>query len=177
MVTAAREKKIASLVLIAAPGTRGSELILEQQERLLDLMKTPPAERAAKIELQKKIQNAVISEKGWESIPPELRQQAESPWFRSVLMFDPAAVMPKLQQPILIIQGDLDQQVFPHHADRLAELARKRKKAAPVEALHLPGINHLLVPAKTGDVSEYISLPDKNVTPAVSKAIVDWLRR
>ena len=67
--------------------------------------------------------------------------------------------------------------MFPHNADRLAELARKRKKAAPVEALHLPGINHLLVPAKTGDVSEYVSLPDKTVTPAVSKAIVDWLRR
>ena len=35
----------------------------------------------------------------------------------------------------------------------------------------------VLVPAKTGDVSEYVSLPDKNVTPAVPKAIADWLRR
>jgi hypothetical protein len=140
-------------------------------------MNTPPAERQAKIELQKRIQSAVVSDKGWEGIPPELRQPADSPWFRSLLMFDAAAVMPKLKQPILIIQGDLDQQVFPHNADRLAELARKRKKAPPVETLHLPGINHLLVPAKTGDVSEYVSLPDKNVTPAVSKAIIDWLRR
>ncbi len=174
---AAREKKIASLVLLAAPGVRGSDLILEQQQRLLDLMNTPPAERQAKIELQKRIQQAVIDDKGWEGIPPELRQQADSPWFRSLLTFDPAAVMPKIKQPILIVQGDLDQQVFPHNADQLAELARKRKKAAPVEALHLPGINHLLVPARTGDVSEYASLSDKNVTPAVAKAIVDWLRR
>lgn len=152
-------------------------MILEQQQRLLDLMKTPPAERQAKIDLQKRIQEAVIADKGWEGIPPELRQQADSPWFRSLLVFDPAVVMPRVKQPILVIQGDLDQQVFPHHADLLAELARKRKKAAPVEALHLPGVNHLLVPAKTGDVSEYASLPDKNVTPAVAKAIVDWLRR
>jgi pimeloyl-ACP methyl ester carboxylesterase len=177
MLAATREKKIASLVLIAAPGVRGADLILEQQQRLLDLMHTPPAERQAKIDLQKRIQEAVVSEKGWDTIPPELRQQADTPWFRSLLMFDPATVMPKLRQPILIIQGDLDQQVFPHNADQLAELARKRKNAAPVEALHLPGINHLLVPAKTGDVSEYVSLPDKNVTPSVAKAIVDWLRR
>jgi uncharacterized protein len=177
MLAGAREKKIASLILMAAPGTRGSDLILEQQQRLLDLMKTPAAERQAKIDLQKRIQEAVIADKGWEGIPPELRQQADSPWFRSLLIFDPATVMPRIKQPILIIQGDLDQQVFAHHADRLAELARKRKKAGPVEALHLPGINHLLVPATTGDVSEYVSLPDKNVTPAVAKAIADWLRR
>jgi pimeloyl-ACP methyl ester carboxylesterase len=177
MLAATREKKIASLVLIATPGVRGADLILEQQQRLLDLMNTPPAERQAKIDLQKRIQEAVVTEKGWDAIPAELRQQADTPWFRSLLLFDPAAVMPKVKQPILIIQGDLDQQVFPHNADQLAELARKRKNAAPVEALHLPGINHLLVPAKTGDVSEYVSLPDKNVTPSVAKAIVDWLRR
>lgn len=177
MLAAAHEKKIASLVLIAAPGVRGADLILEQQERLLDLMNTPPAERQTKIDLQKRIQHAVISETGWEAIPPDLRQQAETPWFRSLLLFDPATLMPKVKQRILIIQGDLDQQVFPHNADQLAELARKRKNAGPVETLHLPGINHLLVPAKTGDVSEYVSLPDKNVTPAVPKAIADWLRR
>jgi pimeloyl-ACP methyl ester carboxylesterase len=177
LLAAAREKKIASLVLLAAPGTRGTDLILEQQQRLLDLMNTPPVERQAKIDLQKRIQDAVINDKGWEGISPELRQQADSAWFRSLLLFDPAAVVPKVKQPILIIQGDLDQQVPPHHADNLAELARKRKKATPVEALHLPGINHLLVPAKTGDVSEYASLPDKTVTPAVAKAIVDWLNR
>ena len=177
LLAAAREKKIGSLILIATPGVRGADLILEQQQRLLDLMNTPPAERQAKIDLQKRIQQAVVAEAGWDAIPPELRQQADTPWFRSLLLFDPAIVMPKVKQPILIIQGDLDQQVFPHNADRLAELARKRKNRAPVEALHLPGINHLLVPAKTGDVSEYVSLPDKNVTPAVAKAIVDWLRR
>ena len=40
---------------------------------------TPDAERQAKIELQKKIQAAVIADKGWEGIPPALRAQADSP--------------------------------------------------------------------------------------------------
>ena len=177
LLAAAHEEKISSLILIAAPGVRGSDLILEQQQHQLDLMNTPPAERQSKIDLQKRIQDAVVTGKGWEAIPDDLRRQADTSWFRSLLAFDPALVMPKVKQPILIVQGDLDQQVFPHNADQLGELARKRKKAGPVEVLHLPGINHLLVPAKTGDVSEYVSLTDKNVTSDVAKAIVDWLRR
>jgi pimeloyl-ACP methyl ester carboxylesterase len=173
---AAREKKISSLVLVAAPGTPGSDLILEQQRHLLDVMKAPEAERTAKIELQQRIHAAVISDKGWEAIPEELRTQAESTWFRSLLMFDPAKVMAKVKQPVLIVHGDLDREVMPHHADTLAKLARARKKAAPVELVHLPGVNHLLVPAETGEVSEYHALKEKTVTPAVTKAIVDWLK-
>ncbi len=177
MLAAAREKKISRLILIAAPGRTGSELILDQQRHVLDVMKTPEAERQTKIELQKKIQAAVIAEKGWEGIAPELRAQAESTWFRSFLLFDPAKLMPRVKQPVLIIQGDLDTQVAPANADTLAELARARKKAGPVELLHLPGLNHLLVPATTGEVSEYGGLKDKKVAPAVTTAIIDWLKK
>jgi hypothetical protein len=177
MLAAEREDKISSLVLIAAPGMRGADLVLEQQRHALDLMGAPEQERKAKIELQTRIQEAVITDKGWESIPKELREQADSAWFRSLLLFDPAKVMPDVPQPILIIQGDLDQQVLPHHADQLAALAKNRKKSPPVEVVHLPGINHLLVSAKTGDVSEYSSLSDKTITPAVVKAIADWLKK
>ncbi|MFL6281159.1 MAG: alpha/beta fold hydrolase [Vicinamibacterales bacterium] len=177
MLAAAREEQISSLVLIAAPGVPGADLILEQQKHALDLMGAPEAERKAKIELQTRIQEAVITDKGWESIPPQLREQADTPWFKSLLLFEPAKVMEKIEQPILIIQGDLDQQVFPHNADQLAALARTRKKSPPPEAIHLPGINHLLIPAKTGDVAEYGALPDKNVAPEVAKAIADWLKK
>ena len=177
MLAAAREKKISALVLVAAPGTLGADLVLEQQRHLLDAIKAPEAERQAKIELQQRIHAAVIADKGWEAIPPELRAQADSTWFRSLLLFDPAKLMPKIKQPVLIVHGDLDMQVLPHHADALAQLARARKKAGPVELVHLPGINHLLVPAETGEVSEYPVLKDKTVTPAVAKAIVDWLKK
>ena len=67
--------------------------------------------------------------------------------------------------------------MIPHNADALAALARARKKAAPVEVLHLPDINHLLVPAKTGEVSEYASLPEKTSRRRSPKAIVDWLKK
>ncbi|MDQ3347218.1 MAG: alpha/beta fold hydrolase [Acidobacteriota bacterium] len=177
MLAAAREKKIGKLILIAAPGRPGTELILERQRHQLDVLKTPEPERQEKIDLQQKIQAAVIAEKGWGAVPPALRAQADSTWFRSLLLFDPAKVMPKVKQPMLIIHGDLDTQVPPAHADALAQLARSRKKAGPVELLHLPGINHLLVPATTGEVSEYAGLKDRKVTPAVATAIAEWLQK
>lgn len=176
MLAAAHEDKVASLVLIATPGTTGQELVLEQQRHLLDVMNAPEAERQSKIDLQTRIQTAVITDKGWEALPPELRKQADSPWFRSLLLFDPAKVMPRIKPPILIVQGDLDAQVPPLHADKLATLARARKKASPVEVVHLPGVNHLLVTATTGEVSEYRQLTDKTISPAAVKAIIDWLK-
>jgi hypothetical protein len=39
------------------------------------------------------------------------------------------------------------------------------------------GVNHLLVPAITGDVSEYNSLTDRSVSKDVSGAVSAWLTK
>jgi hypothetical protein len=39
------------------------------------------------------------------------------------------------------------------------------------------GVNHLLVPAITGEPEEYASLPDLNVSKDVTTAITDWLTK
>jgi len=56
-------------------------------------------------------------------------------------------------------------------------LAKGRKKVAAdrVQVTHLDGVNHLLVPAKTGDLEEYPQLAVKTVDPRVAKTVVDWL--
>jgi fermentation-respiration switch protein FrsA (DUF1100 family) len=97
--------------------------------------------------------------------------------FQSILTNDPAKILPDVRQPILIVQGDLDTQVEPSNADRLEALARKRKNAPAVEAVRLPGVNHLLVPATTGEVDEYGTLKDLQVSPKVTDAIVTWLKK
>jgi uncharacterized protein len=177
LIAGSRRKEIASLVLIAAPGTRGSELILEQQSHALDAMHAPESERAAKVDLQKRIQTAVITGVGLEGLPEDLRKVADTPWFKSLLLFDPADVMEDVKQPILIIQGELDKQVQPHHAQKLAELAGRRKKAPPAEVVLLPGVNHLLVHATTGEVAEYAELKEKTIVPEVAQKIADFLRK
>ena len=85
--------------------------------------------------------------------------------------------MRDVDQPILVVQPLLDAQVPPINADRLEAAARARKKPAPVEVVRLPGLNHLLVPATTGEPAEYGALTDRNVSPAVAASIAGWLQK
>ena len=177
LLAASKEKKIAGLALIATPGIVGAELVLEQQRRALDRTVDSLVERHAKIDLQRKIHQAVISGQGWDDIPADLRRQADTPWFRSFLTFDPADAMRKVRQPVIVVQGELDRQVPPYHADQLVELARARTRDVSADAVLLDGINHLLVPATTGEVDEYARLAGETVSPELVSAIIDWLSR
>jgi uncharacterized protein len=176
LLAASKEKKIAGVISISAPAVTGAELVLEQQQHQLDQMKVPDAERQQKVELQKKIHAAVTTDRGWDDIPPELRKQADSPWFRSLLLFDPAEVIEDVRQPLLIVQPELDRQVPVAHADKLAELAKKGRSPS-VEVMIVRGVNHLLVPATTGEMSEYGTLTDRNVSKDVLNTIVGWLQK
>jgi uncharacterized protein len=177
LIAASRQKAIDGVVSIAGPGTTGAELILEQQRHVLDRMSIPAEQKQAKIDLQKKIQEAVMSGQGLDNLPEDVRRQADTPWFRSLLTYDPAQVLARVRQPLLIVQGELDTQVAPAQADRLADLSRARKKAPPAEVVHIPGINHLLVPATTGETSEYPDLKDHTISPRVAQAIADWIKK
>ena len=46
-----------------------------------------------------------------------------------------------------------------------------------VDVVVVRGINHLLVPAKTGEVSEYGTLTDRTVSHDLTKAVGDWLTK
>jgi len=177
LLAAARDKRIAGIVSIDAPSTSGAELALEQQQHALDRLKASPADRAQKIELQKKIQAAVLSGKGWEGVPPELRKQVDTPWTQSVLLFEPARVIDDVRQPMLFVHAELDRQIPVSHVERLVDLARKESKSKSVEVVTIRGVNHLLVPAVTGEPDEYASLSDLNVSKDVTGAIDAWLTR
>ena len=177
LLAASREGKIAAVAAMAAPATTGAELVLWQQERALDLINAPAAEREQKIALQKQIQSAVVTGRGWEGVPANLRRQADTPWFQSFLAYNPATVIDDVKQPMLFVQGDLDRQVPADHLNRLADLARKTSKSKSIDAVSVRGVNHLLIPATTGEVTEYATLPDRNVSRDVSAAVAGWLTK
>ena len=177
LMAGAKDKRIAAVGLIATPGVTGADLILAQQKHLLDLTKLTPEEKLAKVEQQKKINEAVITGKGLELLPPGVRRAVDNPEFQGILMSDPVKLLAQVRQPLLIVQGDLDTQVEPGNADLLEGIARKRKNSPAVEVVKVPGVNHLLVPATTGEVSEYGDLKDKQVSDTVTKALVNWLNK
>ena len=91
LLAASRDEDLAGVVLAAAPSGTGGELILEQQQYLLGKMNLPDAERAARIDLQKRIQAAVLGQGTWDDIPEPLKRQANTAWFQSFLGFTPPA--------------------------------------------------------------------------------------
>jgi pimeloyl-ACP methyl ester carboxylesterase len=177
LMAAGKEKRVEAVALAGTPGMNGADLALAQQQRMLDRMKLSPEERQAKVDAQKKIHEAAITGKGADQLPPPVRRSIENAEYQSVLSTDPAKLMKDVRQPILIVQGELDTQVEPLNADRLDTLARARKNAPPPEVLKVPGVNHLLVPATTGEVDEYATLKEKQVSRQVTDAIVTWLKK
>ena len=83
-------RRIAAVVTIGAPGSTGADLVLEQQQAALDRLNLTPAEREQRIALQKQIQAAVVTGKGWEGVPKAMRREADTAWLQSLLTFDPA---------------------------------------------------------------------------------------
>ena len=177
LLAASRERRFAAVATIGAPASTGAELVLELQKRSLDQLDLAPQERAKREALQKQIIAAVQSEKGLTDLPPDVRRAADTPWFQSVLNFTPAKVLKDVRQPILIVHAALDHEVPVADADRLAAIAQKESDSKSVELLIIKGVNHLLVPAVTGEVAEYGELTNRNVSTDVVSALSAWLTR
>ena len=178
LYAASRENKIAALALMATPGTTGASLVLEQQQAELDRLQVPAAERQERIALQQRIHAAILEDASWDDVPPEVRSRADTAWFRSFLEFDPADVMRRTRQPLLIVHGLLDQQIAPSHADQLTALAEmRRRRESTVEVAKLEGINHVLARAENGSVADYADLADATLDSSVTSTLIDWLDR
>jgi pimeloyl-ACP methyl ester carboxylesterase len=78
--------------------------------------------------------NAVLTGQGWEGVPEATRKQADTAWFRSVLQWDPEPVIKKVDQPLLIMHGELDRQV-PLQIAEYASLSEE--KVSPLVATQI----------------------------------------
>jgi hypothetical protein len=178
LLAAGRMKSVRAVALLGVAGRSGREVALEQQQLELTKLNLPAADRSAKVALQMRLLDAVITGKGWEGIPPEYRKASDTPWFRSWVVFNPAEALGKVSQPVLIVHGALDRQVPPAHADRLevAAKARKQSPAPPTAKVVIPGVNHLFVAARTGEVEEYAVLPSKTISVELAATLGAWMK-
>src|SRR5262249_33850817 len=155
--------------LAGTSGVSGRALALLQQAHTLQQVNEPDASRRDKVALQTRLMDAVVTGKGWEGVPAAMRRQADTPWYKSWLLFDPAAAIARVRQPLLIVQGALDMHVFADSADQLTRAARARQNttASATTSAVVPGVNHLLIEARTGEIDEYASLAGATISPAV----------
>jgi pimeloyl-ACP methyl ester carboxylesterase len=183
------DAKVAFVVLLAAPAVPGAEIIAAQQKAILLAGGVAPAEVEKKNAIERRLlgevrrapdeasainaATAVLRSAGVPSdaAAAEARQVA-SPWFRAFLNDDPAPALRLLRQPVLVISGSKDLQVLPDQNLPVIRKALAGNKGAKI--VELPGLNHLLQPAKTGAPSEYGTIAT-SVDPAALDLISEWV--
>ncbi|OZM77537.1 S9 family peptidase [Pseudonocardia sp. MH-G8] len=115
-----------------------------------------------------------------ELMPPEQRPTPEqieaqlpvTPYFRSLVLHDPAPSLRALRVPVLAVYGGKDVQV---PATQSAPAARELLAAGPdATVCTFPQLNHLMQPAVTGAPAEYASIPTA-IDPEVLDLVSGWL--
>jgi pimeloyl-ACP methyl ester carboxylesterase len=188
-MVAARNADVAFVVMMAAPGVPGDEVLPEQVLLISEASgaahETAEKDAASERELLKLIKqenNAAVLDK-------ELRQklagtvpepqmgvrikELTSPWFRYFITYDPATALKKVHCPVLAMNGEKDLQVSSKQNLPAIRKALEEGGNVHFEVDELPGLNHLFQTAKTGSPSEYSEIEETVSTVALQK-IASW---
>lgn len=192
---AAKDPRLAFIVLMAGPGVPLSEVLRAQRAALGPAMGLSPeqikksqtmldhvdvAMRGAKdeAEAQARAIKVITAEAGDLVQSPAqakmLAEQLSSGWMRDLVDYDPRPTLAKVKCPILALNGSKDGQVPP---DQNLPAIRGATKGNPdVTIVELPGLNHLFQTAKTGAVGEYADI-EETVAPIALDTMSSWIRK
>lgn len=178
------------IVTLAATAWSGDSLIMSQsrtlsmqatgkwdgeelQRKLMSIAKSDLPNIPARMALMLAMNEAI----GEASKLPMVQKQVESqinpllsPWYRSMLRYDPAADIAKVEVPWLALNGSKDTQVLP---DNLKTIEKLNTKA---DTHILEGHNHLFQQCVTGLPQEYATISGDISTETLS-IILDWLEK
>lgn len=98
-----------------------------------------------------------------------------SAWLRFFITYNPEPDLSRVTCSVLAINGDKDTQV--NAAENLGMIKRVLTKSGNrnFEVKALPGLNHLLQTAKTGEFSEYEKI-DETMSPMAMEIISNWIK-
>lgn len=204
LLVASRSKDVACVVLLAAPGRTGSEILLAQNAALLRASGVAEDEIRRHLEAHRAAHERVLADADEETLRAAVRElvrlqlalgsgggpptdeqleagialglrQFRSPLLRWFLRHDPRETLAKVRCPVLALAGGLDLQVDPKENLPEIEAALKRAGNPQVAVKELPGLNHLFQEARTGLVQEYLTI-EQTMSPAALDEIAAWLR-
>ena len=203
-LAAAMSQDVAFIVLLAAPGLVGEEILYLQsaammramgmgkdliqqnralQERLFAVVKAEKNNDTAADKLleiqQERFSGLTDQEKQARGYPGEEAIKAQSkmlltPWFRHFLTFDPAPRLRKVKCPVLVVTGERDLQVPPGENMPAIGEALKAAGNKDYKLVELPELNHLLQTSKTGLPAEYSKI-DETIAPVALETIGVWI--
>lgn len=189
-MVAARNEKVAFIVLMAASGVPGDDVLVEQV-RMMALASGAPADQVAIMATrqrevltilkneadaatrERKVRQTLAGAVPEAQLTPQLKTM-ESPWFRYFLQYNPADALRRVKCAVLAIDGDKDTQVSAQRdlpAIRDALLAGGN---AHVETVAFPALNHLFQTATSGAPTEY-GVIEETVSPVALNKISGWI--
>jgi alpha-beta hydrolase superfamily lysophospholipase len=160
MVAASDSEDIRAVVLLAAPARLGRDVIRSQLR----------AQLAA---------NPALSDAQRDSLATQRLARTDAAaaagsWMRFYLDYDPLPVARRVRAPVLILQGQTDQQVAPEQAELLASAMRQAGNAR-VTVQMLPNVNHMLLDDPVGRSSGYSNLPSRRINTQALRLLSDWV--
>lgn len=202
-MVASKSSDVKFLVLLAAPGTKGIEIVLDQNENSLKHQGIEP-ETINRLQLtNREIFESLLVWTGsendrtalrdrlsylWEQLPiliklklekePYLRAQFNAmitPGYRSFLATDPKDYLSLVSCPVLAINGENDVQV--PALKNLEAIKHHIQKGGnyKVETKSYPMLNHLFQESITGQPDEYAKI-DQTISPQVLSDITNWIK-
>ena len=188
---AASHPEIAFVVMLAGPGVTGEQIMQRQAAAIMKASGASDDVIAASTARQQQAFAILREEKTTARIVERLSaipgsgskeaveaavKQASSPWFRFFTTYDPAPALTKVRCPVLAIAGELDLQVVSTQNLPAIGAALKQGGNQDHTVLELPGLNHLLQPAKTGSPAEYAQI-EVTIAPAALDTITTWIQK
>jgi dienelactone hydrolase len=152
---AARDRRLAGVALLAAPGRPLDAVFLDQVARGLGRTGATADERSRALDRHRAAFAAIRADTPLPDTSEAREWKGSEAWLRSHFAHDPSAIAATLDRvPVLIAHGALDQQVTADDADALVDALRRAKNPRVVVRIY-PSLNHMFVHSSTGDISEY----------------------
>jgi len=203
LIVAARNKKVDFLIQLAAVGTNGKDVLVEQQyliplksgndekaaransliyDSLTTMLQTSP-----KDQYSKNVNDFV--KRNFELLPEEVKNKAsaseiaasyiaflDNDWARQFIVFQAPEYLHQIKCPILVLNGSEDIQVppFKNQESFKRNISSVSKPHSLVKII--PGVNHLFQTCKKCTVLEYGEL-EETFSVAALQEIVHWLKQ
>jgi len=205
-MVAARNPKVAFIVLLAGPGLRGKELLELQTGAIAKASGMSDAELAKVLKLNSGAYDLVLHTNDTTKLRTDLTDyllttlkddptlgenptqeqldmkakaytvQLSSPWMQYFIKYDPIPTLKKVKCPVLALNGSKDLQVPAKENLAAIRKAFQQSGNKKLTAIELPDLNHLFQQCTTGAPSEYATI-EQTFSPTALEEILKWLKK
>ncbi len=190
-MVASRNENVAFIVLLAAPGIPGDQLLLEQKRLLSEAMGYTESQYSPSLKFNQgafniiknapddKVEEDLIiyfKENGIQSENQieKLLKQLNAPYMRFFIQYDPENSLQNTSCPVLAINGSKDLQVSAESNLLAIENSLKKGENKNFTIKKVEGVNHLFQEAETGLTKEYGQI-EQTISPEVLNLIGSWV--